>query len=35
MIGVSQLDPKLRTIEELFDDSETVYTVPVYQRDYA
>lgn len=29
------LDPKLRTVRELFDDSGSIYTVPVYQRNYA
>jgi Protein of unknown function DUF262/Protein of unknown function (DUF1524) len=33
-MSTSQLDPKLRTIGELFDDSDAVYTVPVYQRNY-
>lgn len=35
MTGTSQLDPKLRSVGELFDDSDAVYTVPVYQRNYA
>jgi hypothetical protein len=35
MIDANQLDPQLRTIGELFDDSDAVYTVPVYQRNYA
>ena len=35
MTSAGQLDPKLRTIGELFDDSDAVYTVPVYQRNYA
>jgi Protein of unknown function DUF262/Protein of unknown function (DUF1524) len=33
--GASQLDPKLRSIGELFADLDAVYTVPVYQRNYA
>jgi Protein of unknown function DUF262/Protein of unknown function (DUF1524) len=35
MNDADQLDPKLRTIGELFDDSAAIYTVPVYQRNYA
>lgn len=31
----NRLDPKLLTIGELFDDSDAVYTVPIYQRNYA
>src|SRR5262245_40715235 len=30
---MNPLDPKLRTIGQLFDDA--IYTVPVYQRNYA
>ena len=34
MIGASQLDPKLRSIG-ICSMTRTVYTVPVYQRNYA
>jgi Protein of unknown function DUF262/Protein of unknown function (DUF1524) len=33
--GASRLVPELRTVRELFDHQGTVYTVPVYQRNYA
>ena len=32
---MNQLDPKLRTIGKLFDDQDAIYTVPIYQRNYA
>lgn len=32
---VSQLDPKLLTIGNLFDNQNAIYTVPIYQRNYA
>lgn len=32
---ISQLNPELLTIGELFADKETIYTVPIYQRNYA
>ncbi|HJW55295.1 MAG TPA: DUF262 domain-containing protein [Burkholderiaceae bacterium] len=31
----NRLDPKLLSIGELFDDSDAIYTVPIYQRNYA
>ena len=34
-MSTNRLDPKLRTIGELFEDSDAIYTVPVYQRNYA
>lgn len=34
-MDVNKLDPKLLTIGELFEDSEPVYTVPIYQRNFA
>ena len=35
MTGSTRLDPQLRTVGELFDDSDVVYTIPVYQRNFA
>lgn len=35
MTTTDQLDPRLRTIGELFDDDGAIYTVPVYQRNYS
>lgn len=32
---VNTLDPKLLTIGELFEDSDPIYTVPIYQRNFA
>ncbi|WP_250495487.1 DUF262 domain-containing protein [Caballeronia sp. GAWG1-1] len=29
------IDPRLLTVGELFDDSNAIYTVPIYQRNYA
>ena len=34
-MDVNKLDPKLLTIGELFEDSDSVYTVPIYQRNFA
>ncbi len=34
-MGVNRLEPKLLTVGDLFGDGEAVYTVPVYQRNYA
>ena len=34
-MSVSQLDPKLLTVGNLFDDHGSIYTVPIYQRNYA
>ncbi|MFM0052783.1 DUF262 domain-containing protein [Caballeronia grimmiae] len=31
----TRLDPRLLTVGELFDDSNAIYTVPIYQRNYA
>lgn len=31
----NRLDPRLLTVGELFDDANTTYTVPIYQRNYA
>lgn len=33
-MSANDLDPKLRTVSELFDD-DTVYTIPLYQRNYS
>lgn len=30
-----QLRPELRTVRQLFDDDDAIYTVPIYQRNYA
>ena len=32
---MNQLYAKLLTIGELFDDQDAIYTVPIYQRNYA
>jgi hypothetical protein len=32
---IDRLDPKLLTVGGLFDDADAIYTVPIYQRNYA
>jgi hypothetical protein len=34
-MDINRLDPKLLTIGGLFDDADVIYTVPIYQRNYA
>lgn len=34
-MSINQLDPKLLAIGNLFDDQGAIYTVPIYQRNYA
>jgi hypothetical protein len=34
-MSANQLDPKLRTIGELFNDLDCIYTIPIYQRNFA
>lgn len=34
-MSIHQLDPKLLTIGNLFNDQDGIYTVPIYQRNYA
>ena len=29
------LDPQLRSVAQLFDEDDAIYTVPIYQRNYA
>jgi len=34
-VSTNQLDPQLRTVNQLFDDDDVVYTVPIYQRNFS
>lgn len=34
-MSTADLHPELKTIAELFDNSGTTYTIPIYQRNFA